>query len=207
MIGLWHAAATIAALLSFSVAAAGVVGRRGRRRFNQHRNAAFRDLGLRSHCPGPDVKPGTDFFLYANGNWLKRTEIPADKLSYGNFDKLHDLSEAVTRKLIEDAAVGRSNDPDAAKIGAAYRACMDEARAEQLDAAPVAPDLAAIRAEKTKADVVALMGKAAKSLQSSIFGLEISPDAKAPDRYAVYLRNLGMGLPDRDFYLQARSES
>jgi len=201
MTGLWHAAATIAALLSFSLAAAGVAAAGPADDSTSTAAPHFGTWGYDLTAQDPTVKPGTDFFLSANGNWLKRTKIPADKLSYGNFDKLHDLSEAVTRKLIEDAADGRSDDPDAAKIGAAYRACMDEAHAEQLDAAPIAPDLAAIRAEKTKADVVALMGKAAKSLQSSIFGLAISPDAKAPNRNAVYLQNLGLGLPDRDFYL------
>ena len=78
---------------------------------------------------------------------------------------------------------------------------MDEARVEQLDAKPLAPGLAAIRAQKTKTDVAALMGKANQGSQSSIFGLGISPDDKAPDRYAVSISNDGMGLPDRDYYL------
>ncbi len=204
MTGIWHAAATIAALLSFSVVAAGVTAAVAAGAADDSTSIAtphFGTWGYDLTAQDPAIKPGTDFFFYANGNWLKRTEIPADKLSYGNFDKLNDLSQAVTRKLIEDAAEGRSNDSDAAKIGAAYRAYMDDARVEQLDAAPLAPDLAAIRAENSKADVAALMGKAAKSFQSSIFGPDISPDAKAPTRYAVYLQNLGMGLPDRDFYL------
>ena len=199
MTSFWHAAETIAAL-SFSVAAAVAVAEAT---VDLTNTAAphFGTWGYDLTAQDPTVKPGTDFYLYANGNWLKRAIIPADKLSYGNFTKLQDLSETNSRKLIEAAAAGRSYDPDAGKISAAYRSYMDEARTEQLDAAPAAPELAAIRAEKTKADVIALMGKAAKSFQSSIFGLDISPDAKAPNRYAVYLENIGMGLPDRDFYL------
>jgi len=147
----------------------------------------------------PTVKPGTDFFLYANGSWLKRIEIPADRVAFGVTDEMNDLSERMTRKLIEDAAIDPSRDPDAIKIGAAYRAFMDEARAKELDAKPLAPDLAAIRAQKTKADVAALMGK--PGFQGSIFDVAIQADLKAPDRYAVYLANGGMGLPDRDYYL------
>ena len=149
----------------------------------------------------PTVKPGTDFYLYANGNWLKRTNIPADKTEYGNFDKLSELSQNITRKLIEDAAAGRSKDRDAVKVGDAYHAYMDEARVEQVDAKPLAGPLDAVRAEKTKADVAALMGTANESAQSSIFGVGIEPDSKAPDRYAVSMGVSGMGLPDRDYYL------
>ena len=76
---------------------------------------------------------------------------------------------------------------------------MDEARVERLDAAPLAPELAAIRAQKTKADVAALMGR--PGLQPSIFGLTIDADDKAPDRYAVTIKVAGLGLPDRDYYL------
>jgi putative endopeptidase len=148
------------------------------------------------------VKPGVDFYRYANGNWLKRAEIPADRPDYDTFSVLGDRAKAEIRKLIEDAAAGRSDDKDAGKIGAAYQAFMDEARIEQLDAKPLTPYLAAVRAEKTKADVVALMGTAPKSAQSSIFGVGISADDKAPDRYAVSLSTAGSGLPDRDYYLK-----
>jgi putative endopeptidase len=148
------------------------------------------------------VKPGVDFFSYANGDWIKRTKIPDDKTEVGAFDSLYDLSDAITRKLIEDAAAGRSDDPDAAKIGAAFKAFMDEARAEQLDDKPLAGDLAAIRAEKTKADVVAVMGRAPYGFLSTIFGAGIQTDLKAPDRHAVYISVGGMGLPDRDYYLK-----
>ncbi len=149
----------------------------------------------------PSVKAGTDFFLHANGSWLKRADIPADRVTFGVNEQLSDLTEGIVRKLIEDAAAGRSDDPDARKIGAAYQAFMDEARVEQLDAKPLAPGLAAIRAQKTKDDVAALMGTAHQGVQASIFGLGISPDDKAPDRYAVSISNDGMGLPDRDYYL------
>ncbi|MEA2918139.1 MAG: putative endopeptidase, partial [Bradyrhizobium sp.] len=194
MTSLWRAlAASALALLSFGAA-----------RADDAASTVVSHFGTWGYdFSGQDlaVPPGTNFFLYANGDWLKRAEIPADKTIYGNYNKLDDLSEGTTRKLIEDAAAGRSDDPDAAKIGAAYRSFMDEARAEQLDATPLAADLAAIRAEKTKSDVVALMGKAETGFQRSLFSIGIGPDAKAPTRYAVHLAPAGLGLPDRDYYL------
>jgi putative endopeptidase len=195
MTHLYPAAATIAALilLTFSADPVGAVDDSP-----SIQAAHYGAWGYDFTGQDPTVKPGTDFFLYANGSWLKRTEIPEDRVSFGIFDQLNDLSERMTRKLIEDAATGRSDDPDAAKIGAAYRAFMDETRAEELDAKPLAPDLAAIRAQKTKADVAALMGKPGFH---SVFDVSIQADLRASDRYTVYLENVGMGLPDRDYYL------
>jgi len=150
------------------------------------------------------VKPGADFFLYANGDWLKRTTIPGDRVRFGNFDTLSVLSEARTHAIIEDAAAGKLSDADGVKVGAAYRAFMDQARVDQLDAAPLAADLRAIRAERTRRDIARTMGSGSKSFQSSIFEVGIGADAKAPTQYAVYMDTGGMGLPDRDYYLEAK---
>ena len=59
------------------------------------------------------VKPGDDFFRYANGKWADRTEIPSDRTRYGNFDQLAELSENRLHAILEDAAAGKINDPDA----------------------------------------------------------------------------------------------
>jgi putative endopeptidase len=148
------------------------------------------------------VPPGTDFFRFANGTWWDKEVIPSDKTRYGNFDVLSVLSEARTRLLIEDAAAGRTNDPDAVRVGAGYRAFMDQARVDALGAAPMKDDLAAIQAEQTLDDVAKLMGRAPTTFQSAIFSLDIQPDEKAPNRYAVYIDTAGLGLPNRDYYLQ-----
>ena len=150
------------------------------------------------------VKPGADFYLHANGEWLKRTAIPADRVRFGNFDTLSILSEARTHALIDDAAAGKLADADAVKVGAAYRAFMDQARVDKLDAAPLAAELDLIRAERTRGDIAGVMGRSPKSFQSSIFAVEIGGDAKAPTKYAVYLDTAGLGLPDRDYYLEAK---
>ncbi|MFZ5719151.1 MAG: M13 family metallopeptidase [Pseudomonadota bacterium] len=148
------------------------------------------------------VKPGDDFFKFANGKWMERTEIPADRSRFGNFDLLRELSDARVHAILEEAKAGKLDDPDAAKIGAAYAAYMDEALAEKLDMKPIAPELAQIRKVKSKDGFTALMGKANTTGFATILPVFISIDAKAPTKYTVMSVTGGLGLPDRDYYLQ-----
>jgi putative endopeptidase len=151
------------------------------------------------------IKPGDNFYDYANGNWDKTTEIPSDLVRFGNFDKLRVLSEARTKSIIEDAMAGRfPADPDALRVGAAYGSFMDEARAEALDAKPLATELAGIRRVKTLDDMTELMGKAQTTGYTSIFSFGITDDLKDPAHYAVYAGQGGLGLPDRDYYLEPK---
>ncbi len=148
------------------------------------------------------VKPGDDFFLYANGTWLKNTAIPADKTGYGAFDMLFDVSEANVHDILETAAAKRGpTTTTEGKVGAAYRAFMDEAGIEARGAAPLKADFDAIRAVQDKAQMAALMGRGAKSYLSSIMGVGIGADSKDPNKYTVTIVQGGLGLPDRDYYL------
>ncbi len=148
------------------------------------------------------VSPGDDFYTWANGAWFKRTEIPADRTRFGNFDALAVLSEARVRAIIEDAAAGKVDSADAARIGAAWAAFMDEDRIEALGAAPIAPELDAIRKAKSRDDITALMGKPGANY-TALMGVFINDDAKDPGRYAVYAGTGGLGLP-RDYYLDPK---
>ena len=148
------------------------------------------------------ASPGADFYKYANGNWEERTAIPQDRSRFGTFDVLADLSEERVHEILEDAAAGRLHDLDAAKIGAAYRSFMDEARVNALDFKPLARQLATIRSLKDRRGAAALMGRQNTADYPAIFDLFIQQDAKAPDRYAVELSAGGLGLPDRDYYLK-----
>ncbi len=145
------------------------------------------------------IRPGDDFFQFANGDWLKRTVIPSDKTSYGAFDMLADLSEARVHGILDAiAAKGAGATGHEAKIGAAYRAYLDEAGIERMGVAPVKSDLAAVRAVKDKAELAHLMGKPGFA---SVFDVSIDPDFKDPTKYQVYVSQSGLGLPDRDYYL------
>jgi putative endopeptidase len=93
------------------------------------------------------IKPGDDFFDYANGSFVERTEIPADRVRFGNFDALSILCEARVRDILEEAV--KTPTPATAKIAAFYTAYLDEAQADRLGMKPIAPDLAEINAAAT----------------------------------------------------------
>jgi putative endopeptidase len=145
--------------------------------------------------------PGQDFYQYANGTYIRTLEIPADRSRFGAFDKLNELSQNRMRAVVEQAAADHAATGERGQVGALYRAFMDEARVEALGKKPLAPDLAVIRKEKTRADVARTMGVSLKTFGGSVFGGQVQADAKDPDHYAVYLGQAGLGLPDRDYYL------
>jgi putative endopeptidase len=153
---------------------------------------AGRDLG---------VSPGADFFAYANGNYMKTLVIPADRSRYGTFDALTVLSEDRVHSLLEQEAASTVQGGDEARVGAFYKAFMDEGRIEALCEKPMDSDLRAIKAADTRSAMAALMGKANAGYFGTFFGTGISADAREPLRYAVYLTQAGLGLPDRDYYL------
>ncbi|MBU4435011.1 MAG: M13 family metallopeptidase [Alphaproteobacteria bacterium] len=160
--------------------------------------------GFDSSGMDTSVKPGDDFYKFANGAWDAKTVIPSDRTRYGNFDKLSELSEARTRAIIEAAAANKAATGDTAKVGAAYRAFVNEAQIEALDAKPIAPWLAGVKKVKTKDDFTALMGTSPVSPYASLIGVYISTDAKNPKAYAVSSATGGLSLPDRDYYLDAK---
>ena len=158
--------------------------------------------GIDTAGMNPEVDPGADFFEYVSGNWADTTEIPADRSSYSSFAVLRDLSELRVRNLVEgyDPAAGG----DAGKIAMLYQGFLDEATIEALGAAPLQPHLDAIRAAEDKDDIAALMGRANETFGSTFFGAYVSDDQKNPDTYALYLSQSGLGLGDRQMYLEEK---
>jgi len=152
------------------------------------------------------VNPGDSFFRYANGSALDRLQIPSDRTSYGSFNLLRELSDNRVKVMI-DALVARTDlapGTDERKIADAYRSYMNVARIEQLDAQPLQPYLAAIRAANTHDKMAVYMGQTQGRVGSSIFGTGIAIDQKHPTRYVVTTGQSGLGLPNRDYYLEAR---
>jgi putative endopeptidase len=148
------------------------------------------------------VKPGDNFFDYANGDYLKKAEIPADRTRFGNFDQLSILSETRVHAILEQEAAHPGPTLADHKIGALYSAFMDQARIDRLGARPLQPDLDRVKAATSRADIAALMGATNTRFGSSLVAVRIMPDAKDPSRYAVYMGQSGLGLPDRDYYLK-----
>ena len=145
------------------------------------------------------VKPGDDFFAYANGGYMKQTEIPTDRARFGNFDALAILSEERVHGILKAAAA--HPDESTARIGAFFTAFMDEDRVEEAGAKPLAPELEQIRSATALADLAIIMGQPG-GMGRGLFNAGISADAKEPVRYAVYVGSGGLGLPDKDYYLK-----
>jgi predicted metalloendopeptidase len=147
------------------------------------------------------VKPGDDFYAYANGAWVDSFTIPPDKSSYGSVTALNDLSEQRLRDIIENAS--KTTAPPGSnqqKVGDYYASFMDQAAIDAKVLAPIAAGLARIAAAQSRIDIAALFGSPGFT---SAFGVGIGADLKNPDRYALNIGQAGLGLPDRDYYLSA----
>jgi putative endopeptidase len=156
---------------------------------------------------GADVgtKPGDDFFRYANGTWLDHVPIPADKPAYTLAVVIRDIIEQRLRGLMEELAARSEHKPATTegKVGAFYKSFMDDAGVEKAAASPLKETLAEIRSANTREALAALMGRHNADLEGTIFETIIeNPDLRDPSHYAVYLRQQGIGLPDRDYYLK-----
>jgi putative endopeptidase len=164
----------------------------------------FGTFGLDVAGQDQATKPGDDFFRFANGKWLDETAIPSDKPSYSLRAQMSDLTEQRLHEMMERAASEMAKEPLSLedKVGAFYRSFMDESRIEKLGAKPLAPLLAEVRAAQTPGAIAALMGRNNSDLEGTLFGCSIDVDLKNPKRYAFFVNQAGLGLPDRDYYLK-----
>ena len=170
----------------------------------------FGTFGLDLTTEDKSVRPGNDFYQYAEGQWLKTAKIPPDRTSWGVFDELAVKSETDVREILDQAA-GKAAHGEAApgsneqKIGDFYMAFLDTGRIEALELKPAQAGLSAIAKARTHADIAALIAKPGWPLDGPI-GFGISLDQKNPDRYVVTIGQSGLSLPDRDYYLKTDLE-
>ncbi|RYY98092.1 MAG: M13 family peptidase [Chitinophagaceae bacterium] len=148
------------------------------------------------------VKPGDNFYYYANGNWLKKNPVPASKTRWGSFDELREESSRRMRILLEEAA-RNSADPKLQKIGDFYRSGMDTATIEQQGIAPIRADLVRIDGLGTVPDFLdELAWERTQGMGGTLFSFSIAQDRKKVDQYIPQLGQGGISLPDRDYYLK-----
>src|SRR5947209_11515619 len=152
--------------------------------------------------PGMDknTKPGDDFFRYANGTWIDKTQIPADKPAYSLRLAMTDLTEQRLKDLLEASGASATGNPSSLqeKAGAFYHSFMDESRVEQLGAKAIEPELNDLKNAKTRDDFAALMGRTTRDFEFALFNVAIDVDLKDPKEYALYVSQAGIGVPDRD---------
>jgi predicted metalloendopeptidase len=150
------------------------------------------------------VRPQDDFFVNLNGKWLANTEIPADKSSWGSFEKLDDDTKPQLRAIIEAAAADKNKaaGSDAQRIGDFFASYMDEARLEQLGLAPLKAELDRVAALRDKKQIPALIAHFNRYGVTAPYGFGIHQDNKDSTRYVADLVQSGLSLPDRDYYLK-----
>jgi endothelin-converting enzyme/putative endopeptidase len=158
------------------------------------------------------VKPGDNFYEFANGTWLKNTQIPADRASFGVFTQLDIIANQRTHDLIDEVA--KSNAPAGSpnrRIADLYSSYMDEATIESKGTSPLKPHLDAIAAIHDKRELAHALGETLRSdvdalnnavfHTANLFGLWVAPNFNDSEHYIGYLMQGGLQMPSRDYYL------
>src|SRR6059058_4041571 len=158
------------------------------------------------------VKPGDNFYLYANGNWLKNNPVPASKTRWGSFDVLRQTSLERLKQLAEDASNSK-NTPQGSveqRVGDLYASAMDSAVIEKAGYTPIKPELQRLAALNTKEEILnEIATLRTKGIGGVLFVFSVGQDDKNVNQYIPQLGQGGISLPDRDYYLKndARSQA
>jgi putative endopeptidase len=157
-----------------------------------------------------NVKPGDNFYLYANGNWMKENPVPASKTRWGSFDVLRLNSSGRLKDLAEEAAANPSKNSIYQRVGDFYTSAMDSVAIEKLGYDPIRPELQKISSITDKDQILnSLADLRSKGVGSILFRFYVGQDNKDVNTYIPRLSQGGTTLPDRDYYLKdnARSKS
>lgn len=154
------------------------------------------------------VSPGEDFYKYANGNWVKRTQIPASETRWGSFNILADNDVKRIHTILEDVSskahpIG-SNEQ---KVGDLYKSGMDTVTIEKLGYSPIKPVLAKINAIKNYRELVRFAADGFKTGDGFLFGFYVSPDDRNSTVNVAHFDQTGLNLPNRDYYFKTDSAS
>ena len=172
------------------------------------------ELGISKPAMDMSAKPGDDFFDYANGNWAKTTEIPADRSSIGAFYVAQLETEKRNRELVDAIVKGSgATDTNDGRIAAFYRAYTDVKAIDAAGMKPMAADLARFNAIADKAALSKVLGEqtrvdvdplnATNFYTENLFGLFVTQGLATPGEVIPYVLQGGLGLPEREYYLSA----
>ncbi len=154
------------------------------------------------------VNPAEDFDNYANGGWKEKNPIPDDKSRFGTFDKLRDEAEVQVKTLFEEIITSEHEaGSNGQKIADLYNSGMDTNTIEGLGYQPIAPLLEEIEGINSKDEIQAFINKSHATGNSILFGFYGSADRKNSDFVIAHFSQSGLGLSDRDYYLENDSRS
>ena len=149
------------------------------------------------------VNPATNFYQFADGQWLQDNPIPADKSRWGGFTQLAERNWFAIHQILEDAASAKAPARSPRRqVGDFFLAAMNTNRIEQLGLKPIAADLKRIDRVKSVDGLFALLAELHGSGVGGMFGAGFGPDGKNSSIYALELGQGGLSLPDRDYYLK-----
>src|SRR2546423_865516 len=146
------------------------------------------------------IKPSDDFFLYANGGWIKRTEIPPDQTRWGSFNILIEHNNDALHAIADKATKAKSGDADTKKVGDYYASGMDEKTIEAMRTKPLQDELAKIDNIKDRQDVLKEIAHLNMMGVNAFFNFGSGQDDKDSTREIAQAVQGGLGMPDRDYY-------
>jgi putative endopeptidase len=158
----------------------------------------YGSFGVDLDARDPSIRPGDDFWRYANNRWFQANPIPADRTSWGTWGVLSEDVEGQLRAIVEEAGQRAATDPVSRQVSDLYASWMDEAGIEARGAAVLRPYLDQINAASSRDDLVRLF---ARPGFPSPLGVGIIPNPADPTRYVAAASQGGLGLPNRSYYL------
>ena len=149
-----------------------------------------------------NVKPGVNFFEYANGGWMKTNPVPSDKSQYGSFTVLYDNNQEQLKSLINELTQQENEaNTNAQKIADFYKSGMDTAKREALSIKPLLADLEKVKAVSNIDDFIKTIGEFHSEGISGLFYFSDVQDEKNSKNVISILYQGGIGMPDRDYYV------
>ena len=153
------------------------------------------------------IDPCGDFYSYSCGGWQKKNPIPADQTSWSVYGKLYEDNLTYLRGILVEDAKAKNRGSIEQKIGDFYGACMEEGEVNAAGAKPMQAELDSVAALKSTKDIAALLAKLHLAGDSALFGAGSMQDPDNSESMIVGLEQGGLGLPDRDYYLNDDQKS
>jgi predicted metalloendopeptidase len=146
------------------------------------------------------VRPQDNYYEYANGTWLRETQIPADQYGWGSYMTLRKDSLATLKTIVDGLQADTADNEATVKLRDFYNAYMNEAQVESARLEPIQDLFSEIASLETHADVARWLGEKNDIGVDGPFNLYVNQDDKDSTKYVIFITQSGLGLPNRDYY-------